>query len=295
MTRQGRLGPQARRRFPAVRGGGGCVTLAIVTDQGLSKRHAGRRAAFTLVEVLVVVGIIGALAAILLPVIGRAQESAQRAVCASNLRQVHATFLTYAIENRDRVPIGYRVNRKQFNSMVYSGTSRKFCLFGILYMNGRMKDPQVFFCPSNEDRQSMFNAEPPPGSTTGGNPWPPDPVNAPTQNVFAGYGSRPAVELADEFHLRGNVINGVAVRVPRLGDFKSRAIFADLVSHPNRVDLRHKTGINVLYGDGAVAWVHRPVFDEYLKPCTTIDPAHNVNQDRIWDAMDLDRGVAPPR
>ena len=206
-----------------------------------------------------------------------------RVSCASNLRQIHATFLSYAVENRDRVPLGYRVNRKQFNSMVYSGTSQKFCLFGILYMNGRMKDPQVFFCPSNEDRQSMFNTE--------RNPWPPDRVNTPGQNVFAGYGCRPEVELADEFHLRGNTINGTAVRVPRLGDFKSRAIFADLVAAPERVDLRHKNGVSVLYGDGAVLWVPRPVFDEPLRPCTTIDPAHNENQQKIWEAFDRDRGL----
>ena len=208
----------------------------MVTDQFEATSGSRSRAAFTLVEVLVVVGIIGVLFAIVVPVIGRAHESAQRTVCASNLRQVHATFLSYAVENRDRVPLGYRVGRKQFNSMVYSGTSKKFCLFGILYMNGRMKEPQVFFCPSNEDRQSMFDSDPPPGATTGGNPWPPDPVNAPTQNVYAGYGCRPEVELADEFHLRGNIVNGVPVRVPRLGDYKTRAIFADLVAHPDRLD-----------------------------------------------------------
>lgn len=246
-------------------------------------------AAFTLVEVLVVVGIIGVLFAIVVPVIGRAQESAQRTVCASNLRQVHATFLSYAVENRDRVPLGYRVGRKQFNSMVYSGTSKKFCLFGILYMNGRMKEPQVFFCPSNEDSQSMFNTRPPPNSKAVANPWPPDPVKAPGQNVFAGYGSRPDVELADEFHLRGNTIAGVPVRVPRLADYKTRGIFADLVAHPDRVDLRHKTGVNVLYGDGATLWVERSAFDDDLKPCVTIDPAWNPNQDRIWAALDRGR------
>ncbi len=230
------------------------------------------------------IGIIGALAALLLPMLNRAHESAQRVMCAANLRQIHAVYMTYAMENRDRVPIGYRVGRKQFNSMVYSGTSKKFCLFGILFLDDKMKEPSIFFCPSNEDRQSMFDSDT--------NPWPPDPVNAPTQNVYAGYGCRPEVELLDEFHRTGNVIAGVPVRVPRLVDFKSKAIFADLVATPARVDQRHRQGVNVLYGDGAVVWAHRDIFDEHLKPCTTIDPVHNERQRLIWASFDREHGAS---
>jgi prepilin-type N-terminal cleavage/methylation domain-containing protein/prepilin-type processing-associated H-X9-DG protein len=234
---------------------------------------------FTLVELLVVVGIIAVLIAILLPTMARARESARRTVCLSNLRQIHTIFHMYAIENRDRVPLGYRSGRKQFNSMVWSATTGKFCIFGILYMNGKMNEPNVFFCPSNLDAQSILQSET--------NPWPPGPGGPDaTRNVFAGYGCRPEVEIADEFHIYGNIVGGAAIPVPKLNDYKSKAIFADLVAAPARLDLRHKAGVNVLYGDGSAIWVHRSGFDIDLAACPNApNPACNPNQDRIWAVL----------
>ena len=64
-------------------------------------RHISRRG-FTLVEMLIVVGIIAALVAILLPTVSRARESANRIVCVSNLRQLTIAWLTYAQINNGR-------------------------------------------------------------------------------------------------------------------------------------------------------------------------------------------------
>lgn len=229
-----------------------------------------RRLGFTLVELLVVIGIIALLISILLPVMARAQEAARRTACLSNLRQVHHAFSFYALDNKDRVPLGYRAGFKQFNSMVFSKTSGKFCLFGILYQGQYMNDPRIFFCPSESDPRSMLQ--------TAVNPWPPG--SDTTQHTYCGYGARPEVELPDELQFIPGLI------LPKLSQFKNKAIFADLTATPQRLDTRHRVGINVLYGDGSAHWVGRPVFDVDLQKSPAISKDANPFQDNIWLALD---------
>jgi prepilin-type N-terminal cleavage/methylation domain-containing protein/prepilin-type processing-associated H-X9-DG protein len=62
------------------------------------------RAAFTLIELLTVIAIIGVLAAILIPTVGRVRQVAQRAADASNLREIGKAALLYAAEHQDRLP-----------------------------------------------------------------------------------------------------------------------------------------------------------------------------------------------
>lgn len=57
---------------------------------------------FTLTELLTVIAIIGILAAIIIPTVGRVRETARTSQCASNLRQVHTIYMLQAQENRGR-------------------------------------------------------------------------------------------------------------------------------------------------------------------------------------------------
>src|SRR2546422_5827323 len=66
----------------------------------MNEKHA-----FTVIELLVVIALIAILAALLLPGLSRAKETARRTACVSNLRQVNLAIRLYADDYLDSLPV----------------------------------------------------------------------------------------------------------------------------------------------------------------------------------------------
>lgn len=100
---------------------------------------------FTLVELLVVVAIIGILAGILVPVLGRARESAKRKSCASNLKQLGLGLNIYATDNSENFPTGSSGQ----------GARSSISLIYPTYLGTK----KVFSCPSNATSTATLSAQ----------------------------------------------------------------------------------------------------------------------------------------
>jgi prepilin-type N-terminal cleavage/methylation domain-containing protein len=83
------------------------VKLANTKNNSIGRANIGARSkstgGFTLIELLVVIAIIAILAAILLPVLAKAQERAKRAQCLSNMKQIATGMILYAGDNHGAV------------------------------------------------------------------------------------------------------------------------------------------------------------------------------------------------
>src|SRR5688572_13940498 len=136
-------------------------------------RRSKRNNAFTLVEVLVVVGIVSLLMGILLPTIGRVRETSRRTSCMSNLRAIGQGLTVYARDNKDEFPRILAVptdNDDYLESMepdatvvspfanVTNGKNASYAALFLLVRNDILK-ADVFVCPSTDDVVDEFDGQ----------------------------------------------------------------------------------------------------------------------------------------
>ena len=133
-----------------------------------TRNQAGRlerRAGFSLVELLTVIGVIGVLVAMLLPAMARARAEALRVRCMSNLRQLLQAQMMYVSESRSHLT---------YPNWGHDRKSEDVWPTGWLYAQGRVSEPPrpddvkagalyrylnttaVFHCPSHQPEEESF-------------------------------------------------------------------------------------------------------------------------------------------
>ena len=109
--------------------------------------------AFTLVELLVVIGIIALLISILLPTLGRAREQANSVKCMSNLRQITQATIMYTQAHKGWMPASSQKGRLQTWDWIYWNKARKLDESPIspyIARTGHKFQSEMFTCPSDD-------------------------------------------------------------------------------------------------------------------------------------------------
>ena len=107
--------------------------------------HRKENHGFTLVEMLVVIGIIGALAGLVMPVLARARESAKRSKCIGNMRQIGSSLTMYADDYDGFIyPAVYNEGWKAPMGEYPPGSAWPFAL------GAYVREAGVFRCPNDD-------------------------------------------------------------------------------------------------------------------------------------------------
>src|ERR1044072_7802460 len=109
---------------------------------------------FTLVELLVVIGIIAVLISLLIPALSRARQQAVSVQCQSNLRQIGQAAIMYANEQKGQFPCDASGNSNLYRFHQWTQptglTAAKALTVRNLMLRCVKNNAKVFFCPAND-------------------------------------------------------------------------------------------------------------------------------------------------
>jgi prepilin-type processing-associated H-X9-DG protein/prepilin-type N-terminal cleavage/methylation domain-containing protein len=257
----------------------------------LEKLTAVRRRGFTLVELLVVIGISALLIAMLLPALNKARQAANAAACASNLRQLGIAFRGYAADNKDIVAMAYYRNKDWSSTMGWPDFLSKYV--GLKLTQGQLdawdgsaaygKTARLFSCPNydNPNGNNFSYAMPVHGNNADGQ-------RAATNNDGIGIyldqkGNPDARAEVWKFANVKKPVETLLLVEQITGPLGSREGNVRFARFHNSISNRrlHSGRFNYLFADGHVSmlWPHETVKDQDKN---RVDPAQSMYSNGAW-------------
>lgn len=228
----------------------------------MAKPGHRRGLGFTLVELLVVIAVIGLLVAMLLPVLGKAQQAARATTCRSNLSQIYKGARLYANHYADLLPNLFaglpfsghveRYRKGHYAHSTDTGGQDVPAGLWLLYTGGQVEDQKVYFCPNVPGRRGVDGSENP----TVRPPWldgkPVPQMAGYLYNYFPDTGPTRAPLMPPPGDLP---LDAVSNNINQLRDRGFSALMADLFLNSLEQPHQSRNGLNCCFWGGDVQWV----------------------------------------